>query len=236
MIYLDVGRREQGKTTLAWSMVRRLPIRFVFDPRGMIGGEGRCESRQQVYDRMREIQAGTAQQLIYTPKEEIGAGFEIFASRIRKATKECPHPMGILIDEAAFIDTGRCEDLQWVLRCASRQRVHIVFTAHRPADISTRVRAIADYWLLFPMRQEHDLNVIDERCGDHVVRIVQSLKERQFVNWDDTKGTFTVHKQPEKWYVPLNAEPAGVHQLLTDLPADEVPDEEPRLKFDDGDH
>lgn len=231
MIYLDVGRREQGKTTLAWSMVRKLQIRMVFDPRGMIGGPGRVESQTTVRKQMIEIMAGRAQQLIYTPSEEITKGFGIFARQMRKAAAECPHPLGILIDEAAFVDTDRTEDLQWVLRCASRQRVHIVFTAHRPSDISTRVRAIADYWLLFPMRQEHDLRVIDERCGDHVVRIIQGLKAREFVKWDDTTGTHTVHRQPDKWYVALNSEPPGVSNLI-DLEADADPTVDPSLPFE----
>ncbi len=231
MIYLDVGRREQGKTTLAWSMIQKTRIRLVFDPRGMIGGDGRCETEHDVSNRMNLIQQGKADQLIYTPAEDVGRGFEVFARRMRKAAAECPYDLGILIDEAAFVDTDRAEDLLWVLRCASRQRVHIVFTAHRPSDISTKVRAIADYWLLFPMRQEHDLRVIDERCGDHVVRIVQKLKAREFVMWDDTLGTFTVHKQPERWYVPLNgtAGPTAAGPLLN-LPAD--PDRDGGLPFE----
>jgi len=33
MIYIAIGRREKGKTTLAYRMLKNLPLRFVIDAR-----------------------------------------------------------------------------------------------------------------------------------------------------------------------------------------------------------
>ena len=134
-----------------------------------------------------------------------------------------PGSIGILIDEAAFVDTERTKDLQWILRCASRTRVHIVLTAHRPSDISTKVRAIADFWLLFHMRQEHDLEVVEQRCGSRVRDIVTTLKAREFLSWNDTDGTFLIYRKSGKWFVQLRTEPERMRDLLLDVEGESDP-------------
>ena len=38
MIFLSIGRREQGKTTLAYYFASRRPTRVIFDPRKQFSG------------------------------------------------------------------------------------------------------------------------------------------------------------------------------------------------------
>jgi hypothetical protein len=114
-------------------------------------------------------------------------------------------PLGIVIDEASFYELHR-PGFQWLVKCTPRDRVHILITAHRPSDIPTSVRAIADHWCIFATRQEHDLKTIYERTGSLRVRAdVLKLRDRAYLHWDDSRGLSRVCDRPADWYTALRS-------------------------------
>lgn len=211
MIYLNVGRREQGKTTLAYYLVQSLPVRVIFDPRALFpaGVHGRATTPAAIqagFDRLIDERRG---ELIITPDISLRECFEQTTGEVKSWIQD-PHtanvPIAIIADELWMVceQRGRVpESFDWLLRCATRQSVTIVCTAHRPSDIPTNIRAIADVWCLFHCTQEHDLEVIRDRCSDAVAAKVEKLGPRQFVAWDDTRGTWAFHQHPDRWFVPL---------------------------------
>lgn len=212
MINLDIGRREQGKTTLAyWALTNRGAPRLIFDPRNMIARGSRVRSAESLAVAYGELLDGERSEITFNPPGDVQYGFALFSWYVRQWVETFPRRrLGVLVDEAAFVNTD-VESFQWVLRCSSRERVHLWMTAHRPSDISTRVRAIADYWFLFAARQEHDIKVIGERCGSQVAGQVHQLASRQFVKWDDARGRHDVYLNPAQWYTPLaDQAPASV--------------------------
>jgi hypothetical protein len=205
MIYLVFGRREQGKTTLAYWMARRAGPRLIFDPRGLIRLRSTVTHRIDLREAADELRAGERAEVVYTPYEDdLATAFTRFCGLARRWVFDDPRrPLAVLVDEVAFVST---DDLafQWLLRCSSRSIVHVFVTGHRPVDVRPNVRAIADHWLLFAMRQEHDLQVLDERCSVEAVREVRTLQPRQFVQWDDTQARHKVFKNPQEWYIDLD--------------------------------
>lgn len=239
MIYLVVGRREQGKTTLAYHMASRVAARAIFDPRGNIHHGYRVDTAGALAGAMRDMRLGvrawneTTQtenppitEVVYTPRGDSASGFEVFSRAVQDWVREdFDRPLAVLVDEIAFADLS-CESFRWVARCCSRDRVQIILTCHRPSDVDTSTRAISDHWLLFPCRQEHDLEVIRRRCSEAVATEVQRLERRQFVHWDDTNGTYKVVRRPEAWHVPLSPTPSAPStpgQSLTEQLAGEAP-------------
>jgi len=225
MVYLIIGRREQGKTTLAYRMASKLPRRLIFDPRGMIGGK-RVMTGSDLQAACDRLADGEIQEVIHTPFGDAQAGFVQFASEAQRWVLEYPdQPLAILVDELAFVDT-KVVAFQWAMRCCKRDTIHILMTAHRPADVQTYIRALVDHWCLFAMRQEHDLDVIKERCSVDVYTAVQALEPRCFVQWDDAHSTSKLYTDPASWYIELQPERPGSGlsgpQGLDDLPSRDV--------------
>jgi len=210
VIYLVLGRREQGKTTLAYSMARKFPLRLVFDPRGMIAQPDALQVRERgdLQPAVDELFFRQIDEVIFSPVEDdLSAAFADFAGEVKRWVIDRPSGdrLAVIVDEASFVDLNQ-PSWQWVLRCSPREQIHIFITAHRPADIPVIVRAIADHWLIFPMRQEHDLRVIAERCSPKTAETVAALGDREFAHWDDTTAKLRVMRRPDRWFVPLAVE------------------------------
>ena len=209
MIYLILGRREQGKTTLGlWMLRRGQAARAIFDPRGLIApmaGGTRIETIDDIPIGFAALSGRSITELIYTPEFDVRPAFEIFAGELAAWVRDDrTRALRVLVDEAGFAPLDTSEFL-WLLRCSRRDRVDVVITAHRPADIPTDVRAIVDHWLIFPMRQEHDLRVITERCGSPVAQRVSELPDHWCVHWDDSRSTAQLLSDPTVWYLDMEA-------------------------------
>lgn len=206
MIYLTLGRREQGKTTLnLWMLRRGSAARAIFDPRGLIGpfGGERIVRVDDVALAFVALDRRELVEVVYTPAEDVALAFHVFARELADwVRRDRARPLRVLIDEAGFVPLASPEFL-WLLRCSQRDRVDVFITAHRPVDIPTDVRAIADHWLMFPMRQEHDLRVVSERCGSAIAARVEGLAPHQAVWWDDSRCTWDVLADPTTWYLDL---------------------------------
>jgi hypothetical protein len=206
MIYLCLGRREQGKTTLALYLTRRERARVVFDPRGLVPSPRRVTSAIEVrssFDDLWVASKRATTQVVITPETSVQPMFERTSSEVKRWVREPgADPIAYVVDELRFVDPNT-DAFDWLCRCATRQQVIIVATAHRPTDVPTDLRAIADVWCLFQTTQEHDLDLIETRCSVQVRNAVAKLKPREFVVWDDTRGLMDRHIDPTLWYVPL---------------------------------
>jgi len=215
VIYLALGRREQGKTTLGVYIVSRLPRRLIFDPRGMVNrSQSQTFSRgdQAFRDGMDAFEAHEISEVVMTPIGNVDSAFQVFCREAANYIRKNPDDtVGVLIDEIRFMDLSN-EDLDWILRCSSVDNVHIVFTGHRPKDVPTDIRAIADRWLLFSFTLPRDVEIIEDQCSPRVARAVQSLQPRQFITWDDRTAKASYHRDPAVWFVETRTKrrkPAG---------------------------
>lgn len=202
MIILCIGRREQGKTTLGYSLAKKFPTRVIFDPReAFFTSPVILFSASGLYEAL-----NTEAEIIIKPEEFYPENFVLVCDQVRAWVRDNrEEEFSFLIDEAYDVKTPEVmpPSLDWLMRKTKRSQCRIIFTAHRPVDISTDIRALADHWMIFQTTQEHDLKAIRERCGSEVEEIVKTLKEREFVNWNDSVGTFTKVSDPHSWYVSL---------------------------------
>lgn len=208
MIYGAVGRRERGKTTLVYFLVCRIAIRVIFDPRRLVEtGSPRAETFEDLAVLFTQLGNNGVDEIIVTPADDVQEMFEETCRYVATRIRDNPdQPIAFMVDEARFVDL-QCAPLEWILRCAPRNTVHVFFTCHRPADLSVNVRAILDQWLLFHCVQEHDLEVIRERCGKPVADKVSKLRAYQWIQWDDGSGEAYEHNDPTTWYRPLRSRP-----------------------------
>jgi len=197
MIYLCLGRRELGKTTLARYLAAQRTPSLILDTRSQ--WPTRDPWRTVPHDEMlTALEMGET--IVVQPYDEQDSSDR--AARVVREYLDAPvtRELSVVIDEAALIDDLKA--WSYVFRGSPRMRTTIVLTTHRPQDLPTHLRAVADVWCLFRTTQEHDLKVIEARCGADVARLVQDLKPYHFVSWNDAKGVLREHHTPETWFTP----------------------------------
>ena len=213
MIYLCIGRRQLGKTTLAYSMARKCPARIIFDPRGLVASDGlRVQQTKDLDLAIDALAERRIEEIVITPDTNVQQMFNATAIHVKSWSQEFEHAdrkqraLMFLIDEARFVDLHDSPGFEYIARAVPPDLVHIVLTAHRPIDIPTDVRAISDHWLMFRCTQEHDLKCIADRAGERVRAEVQALNPHEFIDWDDATATWKAYKDPSRWYVPLKSQ------------------------------
>jgi hypothetical protein len=202
MIDPIIGRRELGKTTLARYMAASVTPAIVIDPRRQWPIDDPESVMVDVdYDRaLARLELG--QSVILQPRNKqraIDELADVAQTWIIDEDANHDRALSIVFDEAGLY---RVNAYDYLFRCSPRARSLFLLTAHRPADIATDVRSLADTWCLFRMTQEHDLDVIEERCGRAVRDRVTTLPPYHFVIWDDAKAEMSVHTEPSIWKTP----------------------------------
>jgi len=207
MIYLVIGRRELGKTTLARYVAHRRTPRLVIDPRAQwetarayrkFDFDAMLADLEQNHDVI--VQPVELQRTVDECAQLANFWFQ------ERGIADGPRELSVVLDEAGLYELRSWD---WMMRCSPRSFTSIILTAHRPSDISTSIRALADTWCIFRTTQRHDLDAIQERCGDLVERHVQELQPYEFIAWDDAKAEMTVHRNPGAWKTPDGGELAG---------------------------
>lgn len=212
MIYLLLGRRELGKTTLAIYMARKAPYQVIFDPRGLVpvttGARVTTSGELATAALAMRDTVAPLREVIITPREDVQAMFDQASGIVKTWTEEFPntdHALVFVVDEARFVDVRKSQAFGWVTRASPRDLFHVIVTAHRPIDLPTDLRAIADHWYLFRCVQEHDLDAIEERCGTRAMGVVSRLAAHEYLHWDDAMGTYTINRDPKSWHLPIRS-------------------------------
>jgi len=216
VIYINIGRRELGKSTLALFMVSQLPKRAILDPRRMIRRvDSRTEYVTNIMDARDALHAmvfdDESDEVIYQPEEDdLDLAFEQWTRTLKTIVIQQPErEIGIFVDEASFYNL-ETPTFMWLAKCSLRDYTHIIITAHQPKDIPTGIRAIADHWFVFYTTQETDLAKIAEKSPS-AAREAKALKGRSYVHWNDTKAELAINKNPSSWYISMrNSVPTTV--------------------------
>jgi len=108
MIYAIIGRREQGKTTLACTMARKLDIRVIVDPRGMIDpvrGSHRVTRIEHLDVAFDCITDGVESEIVITPDVKLK---DMFAETCEQLRTICSMNVDFLILRRAKHSIGFC--------------------------------------------------------------------------------------------------------------------------------
>jgi len=204
MLDLLIGKRELGKTTLAVSISRNSPTRVTFDPRHMISTTSDILSEGQIEGVLYGMLNERAE-IIVRPQFDIERAFSEMCAEIYSWLKDNPgEPFCLLLDEARFVKNPE-ENLHfdYIVRCTPRSEVNVLLTCHGVVDISSDLRRIADFWILFQLTLEGDLDRVRERCGNEVADEVQKLNPYEYIVWNDAIGRWKKHTDKAAWYVRL---------------------------------
>lgn len=218
MICYNVGRREVGKTTLALYLIRKAQYKVIFDPRGLVPADTRISGHEWIiaaFNRWYD-QPERAEPIVVTPEHSVQSQFETTSREVKRWIKSGDH-VAYMVDEVLQVDlqpTDQSDDFDWILRLCPTRQALIVMTGHRPTDVPVNIRAICDWIVLFHMTQQHDLESVRKRCGDHVAAILPKLGPYQYVLWDDRTATYTINKNSGDWKIPLRDRQASIKTAI----------------------
>jgi hypothetical protein len=201
VIYPIIGRRELGKTTLARYMAAARAPRLIVDPRNQWPVGDAVIWRSVNGEAISDMLARGGDVLVQ-PNDLQGSVDElaiVVRGHFENAEPGERRELSVVLDECGLYDLNAWS---WVMRCSPREQCSIILTAHRPRDIHTNIRALADTWCIFRTTQRHDLDAIEERCGPLVAQRVETLDRFHFIAWDDAKAEMTLHDNPALWREP----------------------------------
>jgi hypothetical protein len=207
VITVIIGFTGQGKSTLAAFAARRSSTRVIFDPRFQFettsdilpDADGLFELLDDRYEII--IQPGRG-----ADREQI---FADTCRAIGDWIEDNPlEPICLLVDEALLtgLDSKQVnDDFDWILRSARETSpISVIITCHRPADVSTNIRAIANKLVLFRATLPNDLDAIEWQCGPVVADEVRKLLDKQFILWNNSRQQWRKIDNPASWFVKIN--------------------------------
>jgi hypothetical protein len=205
MLDLFIGKRELGKTTLAVSVSQFYDTRVIFDPRHMINTTNDVLTEGNIKGALYEMLNDRAD-VIIRPTFDKQRAFDEMCREIYDWIRDNPDErFCLIIDEVRFIEMPEANQyFDFIVRCTNRSMVAVLMTMHGVVDVSTDLRRVADYWVLFQITLDADLDRIRERCGDEIAEQVQKLKPYQYIVWNDSNGTSRTYTDSSKWFVPIN--------------------------------
>src|SRR5262249_13068621 len=121
----------------------------------------------------------------------------------------------LLLDEIRFIknpESNRYFD--WIVRCTKRNMVTVEMTCHGIVDTPPTLRRIADFWILFQLTQDADIDTVRQRCGVEVAEQARTLKPYEYIVWDDSLHRYKKHSDPAQWFVSLEKISDGVSNAI----------------------
>jgi hypothetical protein len=103
-------------------------------------------------------------------------------------------------------------NFDWILRSAREgSPIDVIITCHRPVDVSTNIRAIANRLVFFRVMLPNDLAIIEDQCGPLVASEVNSLLDKQYVVWNNSRQQWRRVNDPSSWNIRIAEVPTIGH-------------------------
>lgn len=209
-----VGRREEGKTTLALYRAQPYKAKVIWDPRGMIAGIVVCNPDDLEYAIEKgEWRSGVP--IVY--RQESGDPQSEFdsVSQVLFPPKFTRGGFAFIIDEAGELQTPNSLHPQ-LLRIIKQhptfpvqESVLIIQTNHRLSEFHNSCKALMNELYIFQTTLPRDLDVLEQHTGlPEVSEIVRGLPKHHCVKYiygrvDEGMSQYEVWDEPSVWYIPL---------------------------------
>jgi hypothetical protein len=210
MITVIIGFTGQGKSTLAYNVASRCDTRVIIDPRKQFSTvSDTLPDATELYDLL-----DVRSEVIVQPGRGGGLG-DIFAATCKAVAdwiEDNPlERICVLADEGRLLGLYSRDvnpDFDWILRSAREgSPIDVIITCHRPVDVHTNIRAIANRIVLFRVTLPNDLEAIEEQCGPVVAEEVLKLLDRQYIVWNNSRQQWRKVYDPSTWYVKIAEAP-----------------------------
>jgi len=201
MLTVIIGRRRQGKSTLALALAkssRRSVI--VFDPNDQYG---HLKQIDDIGTWMETSGPGSIGRLLATNPvwdweylvEELDAGVWKWSEYT------------LVIDECSMLmNASKVHPALERYARTSPQDVDVILTTHRNVDVNTLFRALATDWFIFNQHLDRDVQTIADNYGADVAEASKGLPKYHLIHfWLDKGGQpfWQIWNRPQDWFVDI---------------------------------
>lgn len=210
MITVIIGFTGQGKSTLALSIAQRCVTRIIIDPRKQFQTTSDVvPDEQDVYDLLDDRYEVIVQPGRGAAVEEV---FDRVCGQIADWIEDNPQErICVICDEGRLLgleSKGVSLNFDWIIRSAREgSPIDVIITCHRPVDVSTNIRAIANRLIYFPVMLPSDLVLIEDQCGPACTNEVKTLLDKQFVTWNNSRQQWKRFNDPASWFIKISEAP-----------------------------
>lgn len=200
MLAAILGRRRQGKSTLAYSLaLAHEQTIIVFDPNSQFNALDRIEDIEQFF-----TSGARAGRIV--PDAEPGAAWEALANELDGGVWRWGE-YTLILDECSVLMSPAWIDplLERYIRTAPAD-VQLILTTHRAVDVNPLIRALASDWFIFQTHLERDLKNMADHFGPEIAARARGLRPYHAIHyWLDAGGVprFEVWDDPRDWYVEI---------------------------------
>lgn len=201
MLAVIIGRRRQGKSTLALALAKTAGRTvIVFDPNDQYGHLERIENVEEF---MATSSPDSTGRIVPTdPKLDWEA-----LTAVLDGGRWAWGDYALIVDECSMLMTPSWvhPQLERYAR-TSPQDVSIILTTHRTVDVHTLFRALATDWFVFHQHLDRDLENIADNLGADVAKASAGLPNYHVIHyWLDPGGApkWEIWADPAAWYIDI---------------------------------
>lgn len=203
MLAVVIGRRRQGKSTLALALARsHKQTIIVFDPNDQYGNVERV-ALDSFETWMSETTPDSICRVVPTDPR---ADFEALTD-ILDGGNWTWGEYTLIVDECSMLMAPSYvhPEMERYARTSPKD-VHTILTTHRTVDVHTLYRALATDWFMFHQHLDRDLENIADNFGDEVASQAKTLPEYHLIHyWLDPGGLprHEIWNDPQEWFIDI---------------------------------
>lgn len=201
MLSVIIGRRRQGKSTLALSLaMSREKTIIVFDPNDQYG------NLPVIQDMAEWMPKTTPESIGRILPSDLIPDWEALAQFLDGGAWTWGEYV-LILDECSMLMTSQKlhPNLERYARTSPKD-VDVILTTHRTVDVHTLFRALATDWYIFHQHLDRDLEVIADNFGVDVAEAARTLPEFQPIHFWLAKGgtpEWSIWDDPRAWFVDI---------------------------------
>lgn len=201
MLAVIIGRRRQGKSTLALALAtRKQKAVIVYDPNNQYGHIPIIPSLPEW------MATATPTSVGRIIPSDVVADWETMVAELDGGMWRWGD-YSLIVDECSML--MHPAKVHWALERYARtspKDVDVILTTHRTVDVHTLFRALATDWFIFHQHLDRELDNIADTFGKDVANASKSLPNYHVIHfWLDAGGLpqYRIWDQPEKWYIDI---------------------------------
>lgn len=202
MMSVIVGRRRQGKSTLALALAKaKRQTIVIFDPNDQYTNIAQIDELDGWLESADENSIGRI-----VPAPPVDQTWQEIAEILDGGQWEWAD-YTLILDECSMLMSPHSLDdkLERFARTAPKD-VHLILTTHRARDVNPLFRALATDWFVFQTSIALDLDALRRNFGDDIANTVPSLPKYHVAHYWLSDGgipIMTVWNKPHEWYVDI---------------------------------
>lgn len=208
MLAVVIGRRRQGKSTLALALARaKRQSTIIFDPNDQFRAVASLPDVDALPQWLEQSRADSIVRLVPAPPVE--ETWAALADTLDGGNWNWAE-YTLILDECSMLmqPNHLDEKLERFARTCPND-VHLVLTTHRPRDVHPLFRALATDWFVFQSTIELDQRVLRDNFGPQLATAAATLPRYHVAHyWLETGGQprVEVWDKPDEWFVDIGRE------------------------------